>query len=67
MQLLVDIYDDDDDAAKAEIGAFFRSKSAAGIDENESVIENIVRCYASMMRRVHDRTVSLGAAEAVPA
>lgn len=68
MQLLIDIYDDDDEAARREIRRFFKSRANdGGLNENESVLENLFRCYARMMQRVRERGASFFATEAVPA
>ena len=56
MQLLTDIYDDDDEAAQCEIKAFFHDDNA--IDRERSVIDNLFRCYATMMCRVQNRAAS---------
>ena len=57
-QLLTDIYDDDDTAAHNEIREFFAGKSG-GVSEEKSVLENLLLCYAAMMRRVQERSAAL--------
>ncbi|MBO6177878.1 MAG: hypothetical protein IKN12_09210 [Selenomonadaceae bacterium] len=46
--LLISIYDDDDDAARAEIKEFFKEQA----NESESLLKNLFRCYETMMERV---------------
>ncbi len=56
MQLLIDIYDDDDYAARDDIHRFFSSRGASGPQENQTVLGNLFRCYELMMHRVKVRS-----------
>ena len=65
-QLLTDIYDDDDVVAYGEIREFFVGK-CRGADEEQSVLENLLSCYTTMMRRVQERTAAFVPTVALPA
>ena len=52
MKLLMDIYDDDDIAARQDIRSRFGRRS---YDETRSVLENLFYCYQGMMQMVQKR------------
>lgn len=54
-QLLVDIYDDDDDVARRDIRDYFSGQDKGGFDVSRTVLENLFRCYEDMMKRVSAR------------
>lgn len=56
-QLLIDIYDDDDHAARQGIDAFFAAGSGLP-NENKSVLGNLFRCYEHMMNEVRERSLA---------
>ncbi|MBQ7477951.1 MAG: hypothetical protein IJT01_03505 [Selenomonadaceae bacterium] len=56
MQLLIDIYDDDDHAARDDIHRFFSTQGMRGPREDETVLGNLFRCYELMMQQVKDRS-----------
>ena len=57
-QLLLDIYDDDDDAAKQGIEAFFAAPGVL-LAEKKSVLGNLFRCYEHMMDEVKERSLAM--------
>ncbi len=56
MQLLMDIYDDDDYTAREEIHRFFSAEGADGPQEDQTILGNLFRCYEAMMQQVRDRS-----------
>jgi hypothetical protein len=56
MKLLMDIYDDDDIAARQQIRNLFGRRA---YDEERTVLENLFHCYESMMDAVQNRYVNL--------
>jgi hypothetical protein len=56
MKLLMDIYDDDDIAARQQIRNLFGRRA---YDEERTVLENLFHCYESMMDAVQSRYVNL--------
>ena len=56
MQLLMDIYDDDDYTAREEIHRFFSAEGADGPQEDQTILGNLFRCYETMMQQVRDRS-----------
>ena len=56
MQLLMDIYDDDDDVARNDIYRFFTKSGADGPQDDQTVLGNLFRCYETMMQQVKDRS-----------
>ena len=55
-ELLLDIYDDDDDAAQRQVERFFQEKPRREL----SVLENMFRCYSATMWEVRNRSEALG-------
>ena len=61
-RLLIDIYDDDDRSAQRAIRHYFSTNGAfgsPGISEEQSVLENLFRCYETMMQQVEERYAAL--------
>ncbi|SFT36473.1 hypothetical protein SAMN02910356_00262 [Selenomonas sp. GACV-9] len=56
MKLLMDIYDDDDIAARQDIRNIFGRRA---YDEERSVLENLFHCYQAMMDAVQNRYVNM--------
>ena len=54
-ELLVDIYDEDDIAARADIAGFFKKRA----DAKETVLYNLFRCYEFMMQKVVARSLNV--------
>lgn len=54
--LLLDIYDEDDIAARQAINQFFHQKRCR---ENQSVLDNLFRCYEHMMEQVMTRYMTV--------
>lgn len=58
MQLLMDIYDDDDDHARRDIHRFFKKRGPDGLEEAQTVLGNLFRCYEAMMQQAESRLES---------
>ena len=56
MRLLMDIYDDDDTAARQSIRSYFNLRR---YEPNCSVLTNLFRCYEDMMQQVTSRYMML--------
>ena len=54
--LLMDIYDDDDIAARQAIQAFFHQKRC---QESHSVLDNLFQCYEHMMEQATSRYLAI--------
>ena len=65
MQLLTDIYDDDDASAYGEIREFFGKKGLANAEK--SILENLLTCYTDMMLKVQERSARFAPLTAFPA
>lgn len=57
-ELLVDIYDEDDDVARKDIAGFFAKR----VCPKETVLFNLFHCYEFMMQKVFKRAVNVGGA-----
>lgn len=56
-KLLLDIYDDDDRAAKKSIDAYFSQSDLP--EPSKSVLGNLFRCYEHMMNEVRERSLAI--------
>lgn len=56
MQLLMDIYDDDDYTARNDIHRFFLGREACVPQEDQTVLGNLFHCYECMMQQVRERS-----------